>query len=136
MDSDVFPKPTKDIIPANASLEYSPLGSFAEAEGRGSPPDVLRHLLEIESQAASLVDEAQAEADRRVAESEKENRIRYDERYGLDAAKLNEEYKTAALAVNADYKRQLDAYSSSLEAMPVQRAAFFALAERLFFGDR
>jgi F0F1-type ATP synthase membrane subunit b/b' len=97
--------------------------------------DVLRHLLDVEAQAASLVDEAQAEADRRVSESEKGNRARYDERYGLLAAKLNGEYEAAVLAVKADYARQLDAYSSSLAAMPVQRAAFSTLAERLFFGD-
>jgi F0F1-type ATP synthase membrane subunit b/b' len=97
---------------------------------------VLRHLLDVEAQASSLVEEAQAEADRRVSESEKENRARYDERYGLLAAKLNEEYEAAVLAVKADYTRQLDAYSSGLAAMPVHGAAFSALAERLFFGDR
>jgi F0F1-type ATP synthase membrane subunit b/b' len=97
---------------------------------------VLRHLLDVESQAASLVDEAQAEADRRVAEGEKENRAHYDERYGLLAEKLNGEYEAAVLAVKADYTRQLDAYSAGLAAMQVHGAAFSALAERLFFGDR
>jgi F0F1-type ATP synthase membrane subunit b/b' len=97
--------------------------------------DVLRHLLDVEAQASSLVDEAQAEADRRVSESEKENRAGYDERYGLLAAKLNGEYEAAVLAVKEDYARQLDAYSSSLAAMPVDGAAFSALAECLFFGD-
>ena len=96
---------------------------------------VLRHLLDVESQAASLVDEAQAEADRRVAEGEKENRARYDERYGLLAAKLNGEYEAAVLAVKEDYTRQLDAYASSLAAMEIQGTAFSALAEKLFFGD-
>jgi F0F1-type ATP synthase membrane subunit b/b' len=99
-------------------------------------PDVLQHLLQVESQASGLVDEAQAEADRRVAESEKENRARYDERYSREAAKLNGAYETAVLAVKEDYTRQLDAYRESLSAMPVDRAAFSALAERLFFGDR
>jgi F0F1-type ATP synthase membrane subunit b/b' len=98
--------------------------------------DVLRHLLDVEAQASGLVDEAQAEADRRVSECEKENRARYDEQYGLLAAKLNREYEAAALAVKEDYTRQLEAYSSSLAAMPVNGDAFSALAERLFFGDR
>jgi regulator of protease activity HflC (stomatin/prohibitin superfamily) len=97
---------------------------------------VLQHLLKVESQAASLVDEAQAEADRRVAEGEKEGRARYDERYGREAAKLNGEYEAAARAVKADYTRQLDAYRDSLAAMPVHGAAFSALAERLFFGGQ
>ncbi|GHV72896.1 hypothetical protein AGMMS49940_01980 [Spirochaetia bacterium] len=98
--------------------------------------DVLKHLLDVEAQASSLVDEAQAEADRRVSESEKENRARYDEQYGVLAAQLNREYEAAVLAVKEDYTRQLDGYSSSLAAMPVHGDAFSALAERLFFGDR
>ncbi|GHV75379.1 hypothetical protein AGMMS49942_02000 [Spirochaetia bacterium] len=96
---------------------------------------VLQHLLDVESQAAGLVDEAQAEADRRVSEGEKENRARYDERYGLLAAELSGEYEAAVLAVKEDYTRQLEAYSSSLAAMGIQRDAFSALAEKLFFED-
>jgi F0F1-type ATP synthase membrane subunit b/b' len=97
---------------------------------------VLNHLLKVESQASVLVDDAQSEADRRVAEHEKESRARYDERYGLEAAELNGEYEKAVLAVKEDYKRQLEAYRESLEAMPVHADAFSRLADSLFFGDR
>jgi selenocysteine lyase/cysteine desulfurase len=97
---------------------------------------VLNHLLKVESQASVLVDEAQSEADRRVAEHEKESRTRYDERYGLEAAELNREYEKAVLAVKEDYKRQLEAYRESLAAMPVYADAFSCLADSLFFGDR
>ncbi|MDR2079315.1 MAG: hypothetical protein LBP74_06325 [Treponema sp.] len=98
--------------------------------------DVLNHLLKVESQASALVDEAQAEADRRVAENEKTSRARYDERYSLEAAKLNGEYEKAVLAVKEDYKRQLEVYRESLAAMPVHAAAFSRVADTLFFGDR
>ncbi|MFP3040344.1 hypothetical protein LQZ19_00850 [Treponema primitia] len=98
--------------------------------------DVLNHLLKVESQAAILVDDAQAEADRRVAEKEKENRARCDERYSLEAAELNGEYEKAVLAVKEDYKRQMEANRESLEVMPVHGDAFSQLAERLFFGER
>ncbi|WP_010259723.1 hypothetical protein [Treponema primitia] len=98
--------------------------------------DVLKHLLNVESHASVLVDDAQAEADRRVAENEKENRARYDERYSLEAAELNGEYEKAVLAVKEDYKQQLKAYQESLAVMPVHGDTFSQLAERLFFGDR
>ena len=121
MDSDALPKLEKNAISSGVT---------------GGEPDVLRHLLEVEARAGSLVDDAQAEAADRVAEGEKENRARYDERYSREAEQLNGEYEAAVLAVKADYTRQLDAYRESLSAMPVQGPAFSALAERLLFGDR
>jgi hypothetical protein len=98
--------------------------------------NVLNHLLKVESQASVLVDEAQAEADRRVVENEKKARALYEERYSLEAAELNGEYEKAVLMVKEDYKRQLEAYRENLEAMPVHADAFSRLADSLFFGDR
>jgi regulator of protease activity HflC (stomatin/prohibitin superfamily) len=95
--------------------------------------DVLRRLLKVESEAAVLVDDAQAEADRRVAEGEKESRARYDEQYSQEAARLDEDYAAAVLAIKEEYQKQLDAYRKSLDAMPVRKNVFFALVERLFF---
>jgi regulator of protease activity HflC (stomatin/prohibitin superfamily) len=97
---------------------------------------VLNHLLKVESQASILVDEAQAEADRRVAENEKDSRTRYDERYSLEAAERNGEYEKAVLEVQEDYRRQLEAYRETLAAMPVHADAFSRLADSLLFGDR
>jgi regulator of protease activity HflC (stomatin/prohibitin superfamily) len=95
--------------------------------------DILRRLLKIESEAAVLVDEAQAEADRRVAEGEKESRSRYEARYSQEAALLDGDYARTVLSIKEDYQRQLDAYRESLNVMPVRKDAFFALVERLFF---
>jgi uncharacterized protein YecT (DUF1311 family) len=98
--------------------------------------DVLNHLLKVEFQASALVDEAQAEADRRVMENEKDSRACYDKRYSLEAAELNGEYEKAVLAVKEDYKRQLESYRESLAAMPVHADTFSRLVDALFFGDR
>jgi regulator of protease activity HflC (stomatin/prohibitin superfamily) len=95
--------------------------------------DVLRRLLQVESEAAVLVDDAQAEADRRVAEGEKESRSRYEGRYSQEAARLDGDYAKTVQAIKEDYQKQLDAYRESLNDMPVRKDAFFALAERLFF---
>jgi hypothetical protein len=101
-----------------------------------SERDVLTRLLKVESDAAVLVDEAQAEADRRIAEGEKANRARYDERYSREAALLDEEYARTVLSIKEEYQKQLDAYRESLKDMPVHKDAFFALVERLLFEGR
>jgi selenocysteine lyase/cysteine desulfurase len=112
--------------------QFSP-NAPADNAPRLPEQDVLRHLLELESQASALVDDAQAEADRRVSENEKENRARYDEQYGREAAELNGNYEKQVQAVKEEYQRQLEAYRDSITALPVHGDAFAALAESLLF---
>jgi F0F1-type ATP synthase membrane subunit b/b' len=97
---------------------------------------VLRHLLEVEAKASTLVDDAQAEADRRIAENERQNRSRYDERYSQEAAELDAAYEKEIAAVKLEYQRQLDEYRESLGAMPVYTDAFSGLVESLFSRER
>ncbi|MDR1956961.1 MAG: hypothetical protein LBQ30_08920 [Treponema sp.] len=88
---------------------------------------VLRHLLQMETEAAALVDDAQAEADRRLAEGEKQNRRRYDERYGREAASIDAEYAQKRAEAQAAYQRELDAYRESLQGMICHGDRFSAL---------
>jgi hypothetical protein len=107
--------------------------SAGETQGSG---DILRHLLEIEARAAALVDDAQAEADKRIKASEERNRERYEEEYRRRVEQLEVDYKEKIGAAKAEYKTKLDAYRKSLDAMPLHLDDFSCLAEKLLFGDR
>ncbi|MDR1931113.1 MAG: hypothetical protein LBQ44_10880 [Treponema sp.] len=96
--------------------------------------EVLQHLLEIESKASALVDDAQAEADRRLKQAEEENRAFYDEQYRGLITELDGEYTEQIGAAKAEYKRTLDAYRLTLDAMPVNTEAFRALAFSLLYA--
>ncbi|MFP3088816.1 hypothetical protein LQZ21_00635 [Treponema sp. TIM-1] len=98
--------------------------------------DVLRHLLEVEAEASALVDNAQAEADRRITEGEKQSRRLYDERYGRETDRLEIQYGERILQVKEDYKKQLDSYRESLAALPVHNEAFIRLVESFLCQDR
>jgi regulator of protease activity HflC (stomatin/prohibitin superfamily) len=95
--------------------------------------NILQHLLQVESEAATLVDDAQAEADRRLAEGEKQNRQHYDDRYSREVAELDALFEKEIAAVKEDYRKQLEAYRESLDRMMVNRENFSRLAERLLF---
>jgi regulator of protease activity HflC (stomatin/prohibitin superfamily) len=110
----------------------SPGDSSAEDPGERG---ILRHLLGVESEAAVLVDDAQAEADRRVAEGEKESRSRYDEGHSREAERLDGDYAKAVLEIKEDYRKQLEAYREGLADTPVRQDAFSALIERLLFEE-
>jgi bisphosphoglycerate-dependent phosphoglycerate mutase len=109
----------------------SDLGSGNEAVDS----NVLGHLLMIEAEAAALVDDAQAEADRRIAESEKQNRSRYDEEYGRQAAQLDKAYEEEIAHIRRDYQEQLEAYRKSLDAIPVDQDRFSRRMDELLAGQ-
>jgi regulator of protease activity HflC (stomatin/prohibitin superfamily) len=93
--------------------------------------EILQHLLEIESKAATLVDDAQAEADRRVGEGEKQNRARYDEQYAREVAALEGAFSADIALARDNYRKQLEEYHDSLKDAPRDTQAFFSLAEKL-----
>jgi F0F1-type ATP synthase membrane subunit b/b' len=101
---------------------------LAETETR---ENILGHLLKIEADAAALVDDAQAEADRRIAESEKQNRSHYDEEYARKAAELDRALEEEINRIHTDYRDQLEAYQKSLDAIPVDQRRFSALLDEL-----
>ena len=114
-----------------------------DAQSPGSPGlegaarELLGHLLKIEAEAAALVDDAQAEADRRIAGGERQNRARYEERYGQEASALEAEYAKEIAAVRENYKGELDAYRDSLAAIKTDIDGFSALMNaRLGRGPR
>jgi hypothetical protein len=116
--------------------QMSPISPEAGETSLRTDGYVLRHLLDLETRAALLVGDAQAEADRRVAEGEKSSRARYDEVYAAEVAALETAYAEETAAIKADYKRQLDAYREGIRAMPLNHGAFSALAERFLIGEK
>ncbi|MDR1863606.1 MAG: hypothetical protein LBQ67_06785 [Treponema sp.] len=125
MDTAILPKDTPQPTPPGA-----------ETAGLPADRELLRHLLDLEAEAAALVDDAQAEADRRVAEGEKRSRARHDDAYASETAALEAAYASEIAAVKADYKGRLDTYRKSLRAVPVDRGAFSALAERFLVREK
>jgi vacuolar-type H+-ATPase subunit H len=90
--------------------------------------DILQHLLEVEGQAAAMVNDAQTEADRRVKEAEEQNRLAYDESYQKKIEELETEYQNKLKAAKDEYEKSLDEYRRSFEEIPRQGSVFSALA--------
>ncbi|MDR0878803.1 MAG: hypothetical protein LBN21_12185 [Treponema sp.] len=104
---------------------------MAESDVTPDNDGVLAHLLKVESEAAALVDDAQAEADRRITDGEKQNRAAYDERYGREAAEEEADYQKEIESVKNQYKKELEAYKEKLNAINADTGRFEALMEEL-----
>jgi len=96
--------------------------------------NVLQHLLDLEKQTSALVDEAQAEADRKLSEGEKLSRAKSDEAYAREFSALEEKYKKDLNDVKTNYRQQLDNYRESIEAQTLNRGAFSRLAQEFLLG--
>jgi hypothetical protein len=122
-----------DTLPGGDSEPWSPPGEGFDEDGPDR--DVLRHLLDIEADAQSLVDDAQAEADRRTAEMEKQNRARYEERYTREAALLDSRYESELGAIKDEYNKQLDEYRLNLDDHKPDYAEFCRLLDGFMEKD-
>ena len=98
--------------------------------------ELLTHLLKIEAQAAALVDEAQAEADRRTGEGEKAGRSRYEEQYGREAAAREAACVREIEDAKAAYTKELEAYRNSLHEIRADKNAFSALMTEFSVKER
>ena len=94
--------------------------------------DALGHLLKIESEAAVLVADAQAEADRRITEAEKQSKALYEELYQNKLEKLENEFQTYKEQIQRQYQEEMDAYRKEISSVNVDINAFSALLDRLF----
>ena len=89
--------------------------------------NTLDHLLQIEAKAAALVNDAQAEADRRIHESEEKNRAAYEERYKAEAQVLEASLKKEKEKIKSEYQKALDEYRAEISGIKVSVDNFCAL---------
>jgi len=92
--------------------------------------EILGHLLKIESEAAALVNDAQAEADKRVLEAEKQNHAVYEERYHREGERLENEFQALKEKIRQQYQTELESYSNKITSLHVDVNRFSALLDR------
>ncbi|GMO16176.1 MAG: hypothetical protein Pg6A_02410 [Termitinemataceae bacterium] len=94
--------------------------------------NILHHLIEIEKNAAKIVEEAQSSAAAQIAESERNCRIEYENAYRAEYNRLEAEYNRGLAEIDAAYKDELDALKAELERKTPNWEAFNKLAREFF----
>ncbi|MCL2184245.1 MAG: hypothetical protein FWB86_00090 [Treponema sp.] len=88
---------------------------------------MLGHLLEVEAQASSLVNDAETEAARRIHENEEKNRIAYEHRFKEEIQKQEESLLKEKEIIRAKYQKELDDYRKEIDSIKVDEDHFSAL---------
>ena len=92
----------------------------------------LEHLLQIEAKAAALVNDAQAEADRRIAENEKKNRGLYEERFRLEAEMRETALKKEKDRLKKQYQQELEEYRQEISGLSTDVERFSTLLNEFY----
>jgi len=87
----------------------------------------LDHLLKIEAEASALVNDAQAEADRRTRENEEKNRTAYEERFKEEAQKREASLKEEKDRLKNQYQEILEKYREELSGVNADEQRFLSL---------
>jgi F0F1-type ATP synthase membrane subunit b/b' len=94
----------------------------------------LRQLLEVEKEAASVVEEAQTKASAMIAEADRAARLSYNDRYKEAVAALDKERAAMLAKLDADYNGELAHYQKELDTQVLNTDAFDRIARESFLG--
>jgi regulator of protease activity HflC (stomatin/prohibitin superfamily) len=97
--------------------------------------EVIDHLLKIESEAAALVNDAQAEADNRITEAEKQNRAVYEKRFLEENQRLEKEFLQSKELARQQFQKELETYKEKISSVHVNNDRFSALLDSLVLGE-
>jgi len=86
--------------------------------------NTLDHLLEIEANAAALVNDAQSEADRRIRENDEKNRVLFDEKIKSEIQKNQSLLNSEIEKIKNDYNKTLDDYRRELSFVKADEEGF------------
>ena len=87
----------------------------------------LDNLLQIETQAVALVNDAQAEADRRIRESEAKNHSVYEESFRAKIQELEISLKEEKEKIKKRYQDELDEYRKEISMVDADYDRFSSL---------
>jgi F0F1-type ATP synthase membrane subunit b/b' len=97
--------------------------------------EVIGHLLKIESEASTMVDEAQAEADKRLLSAEKQNHAAFEERYSKESKRLETEFQAIKEKAQQQYQTELEACREKTAALNSDTKRFSALLDKFVAGE-
>ncbi|MCL2243155.1 MAG: hypothetical protein FWC03_01650 [Treponema sp.] len=89
--------------------------------------NTLDHLLKIEAEAAALVEDAQAEAERRIHEFEEKNRALFDELFRMEVEMREAFLKKEIEKAKIKYQQLLDDYKNEISRVSADEKHFASL---------
>ncbi|MBR1639507.1 MAG: hypothetical protein IJ688_08990 [Treponema sp.] len=94
----------------------------------------IQHLLEIEKQAASLIDSAKIDAEQYVSKAHAQYNLAFKEKVEELSSELEADFNKKHNEIEKKYKDEIDSYKASYSSKPQNKEALFSLLEKLLFA--
>ncbi len=98
--------------------------------------DVIGHLIQIESEAANMLLDAQAEVDRRITEAKVKAENSYKEKYENLMQNLETEYEEKKLQIDTDCNSLFEEYKQKITSINQDKRTFNQKLDSYFFGRK
>lgn len=96
--------------------------------------DMIKHLLDIESESSEMLLEAQKEADSRTAQARAKAETQFKSEYTKKAEQIDSFEKSEKSKIEDDYQKNLSEYKENLVKLPKDKEAFTQTFESLLFA--
>ncbi|MBR1912760.1 MAG: hypothetical protein IJ828_10460 [Treponema sp.] len=96
--------------------------------------NAIQHLLEVEADAALMVNEAQKKADARISEARAQAESEFKTAYAAFSEKLESYEASEREAIEKEQMKVFGAYAQSLDSASKDKESFNGLLEKLLFA--
>lgn len=96
--------------------------------------DIINHLLAIEKDASSLINDAQIESEKRISEAKIKYNAEYKEKYDAAVKVLEKEYESELEKIKAAHDKEIKDYENELESSEKNSKAFNEALDKLLFA--
>jgi vacuolar-type H+-ATPase subunit H len=94
--------------------------------------DIINHLLEQEERAGIMLQESQAESDRRIAKAHADAEVDFKAKYEKVIGALDADYAAQTAKIESEHSAQSQEYHGRLEALKTDKKAFNILLDNFF----
>ena len=97
--------------------------------------DVIEHLISVEHEAASLMQDAQIEADKRISVAKVQADELYKKQYEQLILELDAQYEKRSAEITQKKDADFRAYQENIERLQTDEASFNTLLDSLLFAQ-
>ncbi|MCR4900608.1 MAG: hypothetical protein K5907_07315 [Treponema sp.] len=96
--------------------------------------NVIQHLISVEKDAATLIDDAVKEADARTAEAKNKSNTQFKQQYDECAAALQKEFEHTVEQKKSEHNKSIEQFKADLENQLKDYNEFNKVLNGLLFG--
>lgn len=98
--------------------------------------NVINHLLNVEKNAAVLIDNALKEAENRTSQARNQSNTQFKEKYDSFVADMEAEYNKTVQLKKDEHEKELQSFKDNLQNQKINNSEFNKVLDGLLFSSK